>query len=237
MFAASSALGHVPLAAPSTIGPGDLLGSNTLFIAFAALVMVVIVWSGVRGRRQMRELREHIAARGWRPVVRDEPMPGPVASAARSRRSRLAVATQEPYPLWLVWHRWTESSGTGDNRTTSTHNLTRYFLLLGAGYQDMEVVKRTALGGLFMPVRGAGTGDADFDKRFLVRGLGEHQAVRLLTPELRAAMLAGEVPAWEVSAGVLISAYSVAPSVATFQPRADTLVALAGMLTGPTTAG
>ncbi|KAB2373212.1 hypothetical protein [Actinomadura montaniterrae] len=235
MFAADGALGHPSLTAPSAEGPG-LFGSTGLFVGLVVLAVVVIVWSAVRSHRQMRELREHIAACGWRPVERDEPMPRPVASAVRSRRTKLAVAAEEPYPLWLVWHRWTESQGTGDSRRTSTHDLTRYFLRPGGGFRDVEVVKRTAIGGFLMPVRGVGTGDAAFDKRFLIRGLGEQQAVRLLTPALRAAMLAGDVPPWEVAGGVLISAYTDAPSIGTFQPRADALVRLAGMLTDPTTA-
>ncbi|MWA01527.1 hypothetical protein F8568_014295 [Actinomadura sp. LD22] len=51
------------------------------------------------------------------------------------------------------------------------------------------------------------------------------------------AMLAGDAPAWEISAGVLICRYTDAPSIGTFQPRADAIVALAGMLNDPTTAG
>lgn len=237
MFAGSSAPHRLALAAPSSLGLHDLTHSNGLFIALATLTGVVIVGSAVRGRRRTKQFRAHAAACGWRPLTADQPVPGPVASAARSRRTKLAFAAEREYPLWLVWHHWIETSGTGDSRSTKTHDLTSYFLPLGPGFQDVEVVGRTALGGFFKPVRGAGTGDPAFDKRFLVRGLGEQQAVRLLTPELRAAMVAGEVPAWTVRARVLISSYSSPPSAETLEPRADALIAVARMLTAPTAGG
>ncbi|MGI5324787.1 hypothetical protein [Actinomadura nitritigenes] len=237
MFAGSSASHPLALAAPSSLGLHDLTHSHGLFIAFGILTGLVIVWSAVRDRRRTRKFRAHAAACGWWPLTPDHPVPGPVTSAARSRRTKLAFAAEREYPLWLVWHHWIETSGTGDSRSTKTHDLTRYFLPLGPGFQDVEVVARTALGGFFKPVRGAGTGDPAFDRRFLVRGLGEQQAVRLLTPELRAAMVAGDVPAWQVSARVLISSYSTPPSAETLQPRADALVTVARMLSAPTARG
>lgn len=237
MFAGSSPSGRGALAAPSTAGPDVFAAIPFLFFGLMALVVAGIVWGVLRNSRRIKALHAHAAQCGWWPITADQPMPGPVAHAARSRRTRLAVATTRGQPMWLIWHRWTESSGVGDDRTSSTHDLTRYFLLLGPGYEDVEVIKRTAIGGLFMPVRGVGTGDAEFDKRFLIRGPGEHQAVGLLTPPIRAAMLAGHAPAWAVSAGVLISAYSVPPSVETLEPRANALVVLSRMLTGPTAGG
>ncbi|HEU5026386.1 MAG TPA: hypothetical protein VFV01_15825 [Spirillospora sp.] len=231
MFAAPGPTGHLTLTAPSAAGPDVFAAFPFLFFGFIALVVAGIVWAGVQNGRRIKALYAHTAECGWWPITPEQPMPAPVAHAVRSRRTKLAVATVREHPMWLVWHRWTESSGTGDNRTTSTHDLTRYFLLLGPGYQDVEVVRRTAVGGFFMPVRGVGTGDAAFDKRFLIRGLGEHQAVRLLTPPIRAAMLSGHAPAWAVSAGVLISAYSVAPSVEALEQRAHALIVLARMLT------
>ncbi|QKG23543.1 hypothetical protein [Actinomadura verrucosospora] len=230
MFAAASPSGHLTLAAPSAAGPDVFAAFPFLVFGIVALAVVGIVWGVVQNGRRIKALHAHAAACGWWPITPDQPMPVPVAEAARSRRTKLAVATTREHPMWLVWHRWTESSGTGDNRTTSTRDLTRYFLFLGPGYEDVEVVKRTAIGGFFMPVRGVGTGDADFDKRFLIRGPGEHQAVRLLTPSIRAAMLSGHAPAWAVSAGVLISADSVAPSVESLEPRAQALIVLARML-------
>jgi hypothetical protein len=233
MFAGSSAPHRLALAAPSSLGLHDLTHSNGLYIAFAILTGTVIVGSAVRDRRRAKRFRAHAAACGWWPLTADQPLPGPVASAARSRRTKLAFAAEREYPVWLVWHHWIESTGTGDSRRTKAHDLTRYFLPLGPGFQDVEIVARTALGGLLKPVRGVGTGDPAFDKRFLVRGLGEQQAVRLLTPELRAAMLAGEVPTWTVRARVLISSYSSPPSAETLEPRADALIAVARMLTAP----
>ncbi|MFD0899044.1 hypothetical protein [Actinomadura sediminis] len=217
------------LASPAIWTEGLTLFNGSV-IGFTLLVGVGIAWQTVLQQRRRDRLREHAAEYGWRPAAVDESTPGPVAEAARSRVARLAITTEQPYALWLVWHRWSESSAGND--TSSVRDLTRYFLLLDPGFPDVDVVRRTRLGGAFMPVRGAGTGDAAFDKRFLVRGPGEREVSRLLTDELREAMLADRVPAWEISGDVLITTYADAPTTATLQPRADTITDLARTLAG-----
>ncbi|QKG27223.1 hypothetical protein [Actinomadura verrucosospora] len=211
----------------SALWPGDPAAYNALIIVIVALIVAGIVWTATYDHVRTKRLHAHAAAFGWSPVGAADPMPGPVAEAVRSRRSKLAFATEQPYPIWLVWQQPSTDS-TGQAR-----ELTRYFLLIGSEYPDVRVVRRTALGGLFKPVRGAGTGDPAFDRKFLIRGPGGHRAADLVTPQVRAAMLAGDAPAWEITAGVLVASHPDAPTRRTLQPRADALTDLARMLTAP----
>jgi hypothetical protein len=200
-------------------------------VAMLVLVVVGIVMAVKRQRRRLEQFHVHAAQCGWRPVASVAPLPGPVGEAARSRRTRLMLGAQQAFALWLVWHQWTESTGSGDSTTHTTRNLTQYFLWLGPSYPTVRLERRTSVGAFFKPVRGIGTEDAEFDKRFMIRGPGEHEALRLLTPAVRQAMVAGYLPAWAIAGGVLILAYGDAPTVQTLQPRADIITYLARMLT------
>jgi hypothetical protein len=211
-------------------GAGALIALVPLgfFGAFAAFVvgMVLLV---VRAARQERVRREELWAYalqyGWRPPPMGAPLPAPVEEAARSRRSRLVLATRfQGFDLWLVWHQWTESSSTGDTTTHTTRNLTRYFLWPGRAYPDVRLARRTKIGASLMPVRGAGTGDAEFDRRFLVRG------DFAVPPALRRAMLAEHLPTWEIVGGVLVTSYSDTPRIQNLQHRADAIVRIVHML-------
>lgn len=199
------------------------------FNVFVVLVVVLIIFTVRRERRRREQLQAYAAQTGWYPIT--SPAPEPVVDAMRSKRSKLAVGTQlGPFNTWLVWHQWTESTG-GETTTTSTRNLTRYFVWLGPSFPDVQVRRRTGIGGFLKPVRGIGTGDPAFDKAFLVRPSDDPAPLRLLTPAMRQALLSGQLPVWTISAGVLITGYDDIPRPDNMQPRADVIVYLAQMLT------
>jgi hypothetical protein len=200
------------------------------FFSIAIIVVIVIAVVVVRRERgRVAELHAYAARSGWLPIT--GPAPEPVVEDARSRRCKLALGAQRgPHHLWVVWHQWIESSGSGDSSSSRTRNRTRYFLWLGPGYPDVSLRRRTSLGAFFKPVRGVGTGDAAFDKAFVVRPGDSHEPLRLLTPPLRAAMLARRLPIWAINGGVLITAYDDVPRIDNLQPRADAICSVADAL-------
>ena len=206
--------------------PLFLSGFVSLFIV-ALIVLIVLAVKGYRRERRRRaELDLYATQLGWQPIA--GPVPEPVAKDVRSRRNKLALSTQRgPHPLWLVWHQWTESNG---ETSTTTRNLTRYYIWLGQGHPDIQLRRRSRIGAFFKPVRGVGTGDAAFDRAFLVRPSGTYEHQRLLTPQLRAAMVARQVPAWRITGGVLIIGYGDVPRIENLQPRADVICYLAQAL-------
>jgi hypothetical protein len=205
---------------------GPLLGGFGVLIAgFVALVIVAAVVGSRRERERLRQLEQAAFMAGWRPV--GGPVPPVVAEATRSRRNKMALAIElNGRPYWMVWHRWTESNGENSRRV----DLTRYFAWLGPSYPNLEIKRRTKLGGKLMPVRGLGTGDPAFDKAFLVRSPPDPQTARLLGPQLRQEMLAYRLPPWQIAGGVLIMAYNDAPDIKTLEPRTATIRHLANML-------
>lgn len=222
--------GRAPISAAGARADAFGLVMGIFFGVFALIIPLVIVLAvalWVRERRRQERLYGYALSLGWQPVHRSAPLPPVVAEAAGSRRTRLVLATRlHGRAMWLVWHQWTETVGD----TTSTRNLTRYFVWLGPSYPEVRLDRRTGLGGLLKPVRGVGTGDAEFDRRFLIRGPGEHAAGRLLSPAVREGMVAGRVPPWQISGGVLIMAHKDTPRVENLQPWADTAGYLAGLL-------
>ncbi len=210
------------------------LGFFVLFAAFVVGMVLLLVRVARRERVRREELWAYAVQYGWRPPPMGAPLPRPVEEAARSRRSELVLGTRsQGFDLWLVWHHWTETRRTGDSsgpggQTThhTTHNLTRYFLRPGWAYPDVDLSRRTKIGGALMPVRGVGTGDAEFDRKFLVRGAEG----LVLPPALREAMIAGHLPTWEISAGILITSYHDTPEIENLQYRADAIVRIVHML-------
>jgi hypothetical protein len=193
------------------------------------LVVVVVVVVGRRERNRVAALHAYAAQSGWQPIT--GPAPEPVARDARSRRCKLALgARRGPHHLWVVWHQWIESTGSGQTSSSRRRNRTRYYLWLGSDYPDVSLRRRTGIGAFFKPVRGVGTADAAFDKAFLVRPGDSYEPLRLLTPPLREAMLAGRLPIWAIDGGVLITAYDDVPRIENLQPRADAICYVADAL-------
>lgn len=216
---------------PATLVDPAFLLLGAVFAGLVALVLVAASKSAQQERRRHEELLAHAMGQGWFPVQVGAPLPGPVTEAATSRRSKLMLGTRlEGFELWLVWHRWTETTSSGETTTTSTRNLTRYFLYPGRPYPDLRLSRRTAVGGSLIPTRGVGTGDAAFDRRFLVRSDAGPLAQALLTPDLRQAMLTGDLPTWEIKSGVLVTAYNDRPQIENLQFRAGAAVHIARLL-------
>jgi hypothetical protein len=207
------------------------LGIFGIMVAgFVALFAVLATWAVRRHRGQKARLRAHAAQLGWHPIV--GPAPDLVAESAASGRTELALGTHHSgFDVWMVWHLWYESSSSPGNGTQSMRNLTRYFLWLGPAYPDVRLARRSGVGAFFDPVRGIGTGDAEFDKRFVIKPSDRPEVIPMVTPVIRQAMLAGHFLNWQISGGLLILAYADRPRIENFQPRADGIAHLAGLLT------
>lgn len=182
-------------------------------------------------KKWMAELIGQAAHLGWQKVDDPSRAPAAVIEAARSRRTVLLLHHPQRQ-VWLCWHRWTETSTSADGRQSSsrTHDLTTYFVAVPGSFPDMSVVRRTKLGGLLKPKRGVGTGDDDFDRRFVVKPSGSPQAARVVTPRMAEALRAGEVPEFSLSSNVLSTSHHTRPDWRELEPRAEQLGRLARLL-------
>ncbi len=210
------------------VGVGVVLLFFLGFIALFVVLAVVLTKAARReGNQRWERLWSAATAYGWRRPAAGERLPPAVLEAAGTSRTKLVLVTRyQGFDLWLVWHQWTESRSSGDSTTTTTENLTRYYLWPLSPHPDMKVTRRTRLGAALMPVRGPGTGDVEFDRQFMVHG-----PPRAFLPDrLRYAMLTGEVPAWEIAGGTLVLAYGTQPTPENLQPGADLTVRLAHLM-------
>ncbi|MGH3388638.1 MAG: hypothetical protein ACRDOO_07155 [Actinomadura sp.] len=199
-----------------------------VFAGILALVIILVVKAAARERERRARLHAYAAQLGWHPIA--GPVPDPVAEAIRSRRTKLALGTRySGHDTWVVWHQWTESSGS-DSSTSSTKNLTRYYVWLGPG-PDVRLVRRSSIGAFFKPVRGVGTGDEEFDRRFVIKPTDRPELTQVVTPAIRQAMLAGHFVDWQITRGTLILAFWDTPKIENLQPRADGIVHLTRLLT------
>jgi hypothetical protein len=222
-------------------GGGSPVGFFGVFGVLVGVVVLVSLYAAMKERTQGQELRAYATEQGWHEPGPTDALPAPVAAAKDSSRSRLLLTTRrDGENVWVSWHRWTERSDSRRyNATTqqwetdtssTTHDLTRYFVRAGGHPEPISFKKRTTLGGIFMPVRGEGTGDASFDRAFLVQPK-EGAPVHLLTQEVRDEMLAGLLPLWEIDAsGMLVTCYDDPPKIETLEQHADALLHLLDLL-------
>jgi hypothetical protein len=215
-----------------TATPSD----GALFFLLAALCVggfAVLAFVAIRSSKKwMAELLAQARRLGWQKIDSRAQAPAAVAESARSPRSVLLLYHQERQ-IWLSWHRWTESTTSSDNRSSSsrTHDLTTYFVALPGPFPDLSVVRRTKVGGFLKARRGLGTGDEDFDRSFAVKPPDSEQAVRAITPRLAHALKANEVPEFSVTSNVLSTVHHSPPDWRRLQPHAEQLGRLVHLLT------
>jgi hypothetical protein len=216
----------------------EAVGYAVLLITVLAVAFFMLVAHAAREERQIATFRVSAAKGGWQerakdngpvPALRPSPDTLPVSVRHGPRLMIMMEKRVGGQQVWMTWHRWKvriPSGGQGDM------NWTRYLLSLGTGrYPDMTVARRKALGGLFRPIPGRGTGDPVFDRAFRVHPVRDADARRLLTDPLRQAMLAGALPPWRIRDSTLIITYPDIPAESTHGPRADAICMIANLVT------
>lgn len=194
-------------------------------VGLAIAVVAGLIALSRAAHRQARELSEFAALSGW--TAPADPLPPTLAPVAASARSRMMLYShRNGCHVWLSWHRWTETSTGNPSRRASstTHDLTRYFVTLPRRRPNVAVQRRTGLAGLLKPVRGAGTGDPPFDRAFLVKPADEPVALALVTAPMRDALRRGLVPPWQIVDDLLVTGYSRPPTVENLNAHADAAV-------------
>lgn len=203
----------------ATSGGDPPVGIGVVIAAVLASIVVLAIVLSARERRKLSELLEYADSHGWHAVPDPIGLPPPVAEAALSKRSML-FRRYRTWPLWISWHRWTETSRSStfnsstqrwESRTTSiTHDLTRYFMVLPGNFPDMVVHRR--------------------DRQLVVKP-PEAMLPEAIPPELRQALLAGTVPPFGIAGNVLTTRYDDRPFPDDLQLRAEEVKRLALMLT------
>ena len=186
-----------------------------IILGVAAVIILFIILGVVSAkaeRRRINELLAHAATQGWERTNDVTRMPPAVAEAARSGRSRLFLRHRYS-PMWISWHRWTETSSSSSynsssgrwesSSSTTTHNLTRYFAALSGYFPDVSVERRTKIGAFLKHRRGVGTGWDVFDRMYVVKPTDDPAAVRVINPRLMQALTAGAAGPFKIAGSVV----------------------------------
>jgi hypothetical protein len=207
------------------------VGTGIVIAAVFAMIVTLALTVSVRERRRFTELLEYAEREDWHPVTDPAGQPHIVTEAMFSKRSKL-FRRFHTLPLWVSWHQWTEISRGGtyngstqkwESRTSSTtHDLTRYFVALPGTHPDMAVERRP---------RPDPTGAGPFERRFLVKPVDDPTAAGHVTQRLAQALLAQTVPPFAISDNVLIVRFDDRPTRANLSIRADGVRRLTLLLT------
>ena len=178
-------------------------------VAVSVLVGAIGAAAAAQTKRMWNDLLEHATSLGWRQVAREE-VPEEIASLVEWHRPiQILRGPAGGDPVWLVWHQWWVGNGKGRRKVSAT----RFIAARPVHWPDLTIVRRTALGAKLMPVNGAGTGDRDFDRAYLVRA---DEPVSL-TADVRAALVGGDIVPFEVSAHIPTILIRNAPDVDVFE--------------------
>lgn len=194
----------------------------------AIIVAAIAVKAKERDRR--RYLNSYLTAQGWHPL--GHTLPPIVSASVRSSRTQVAAAKSVGgLDVWVVWHEWVQNIHESDGDTRRrVREQTRYLLWLGPNHPDMEVKRRTSIGSTVMPARGIGTGDAEFDRAFVVHSLQGSYARQLMGPQVRRLALVSSAPPWRIEGGMLVIEIPQKMQVETLEPTVSWLVNLAAAL-------
>jgi hypothetical protein len=199
-------------------------------LAVVGLVGVIGALSAAATNARWTELRTHATDLGWTEVAPEE-VPPEIAHLVRWRRPRRILrGPAGGDPMWLVWHQWTRRRG----KSRSTHNAIRLLVAQPVDWPDLTVVRRSALGAKLMPVNGAGTGDAQFDRAYLIRTDDPAGAPVTLTADIRAALLRGDIVPFAVDATIATILERQTPDVELFDGQVAVMARVLALLNRPT---
>jgi hypothetical protein len=208
----------------------DSMGPALVGVGCVLLLVLAVIVLVRYGRRRQAELDERAAGYGWA-VIGKVGLPTPLTAVIRRGTvHRVWHRSTAAGPEWCIWHYWSTSSGFGKDSSTKRHNRTDFVAAVpGRALPNLKLTRRTSLGAAIRPVRGVGTGDPEFDRRFLIAPANGPGAT-VVGPRIRSMMLAGDLPAWHLAGNFVFFAVDSAPTGRMFEVWSGRAPALAAEL-------
>jgi hypothetical protein len=218
----------LPAVCTGSLSGGHDYGALVFILVVCGLVAVVGAVAAAQNNAMWTELRTRATDLGWTEVSPEE-APREIAQLVGWRRPRRVLrGPAGGDPMWLVWHQWTRRRG----KSRSTHNATRLLVARPVDWPDFTVVRRTVLGAKLMPVNGPGTGDRDFDREYFISIDEPTDTPVVLTPDIRAALLSGEIVPFAVRATIATILLRRVPDVELFDTQTPIMARVLALLTG-----
>ncbi len=195
----------------SLLGGGLVLVLALFFVAFVALATVLVV-VGIRKAKERREaLAAHATARGWAyresdPSLVDRFHGAPFGRGSSRRATNCLYGHHGERPMVAFDYRYTTSSGSGQDQTTTSHDYSVVALNLGVSVPALAVSPEGAVGRFFgrLTNRDIQLGSADFDRAFTVTSDDRRFAADVLHPQMMQMLLQWPGLGWRLEGDSIV---------------------------------
>ena len=168
-------------------GGGFLL----FFVCFFAFVVVLIVVGVIQNKRRQEGLAAFAAARGWVYKKSDPSLVtrfngNPFGTGDSRRATNCLYGAHAERQMVAFDYQYTTSSGSGDNRTTTTHRYSVVAMNLGVAVPPLAVSPEGAVGRFFgrLTNRDIELESEDFNRAFTVTAHDRRFASDVLHPQI-----------------------------------------------------
>jgi len=187
-------------------------------VALGAVALLALkIKDDLAKRRRTRGANDALAkageADGWSVVPAAEAAAelGPLVTWRAARR--VMVRHGDAGDFWFTWHFWISYHRHGRAIIPQHHHRSRFIAPLSNSPTDglIAIQRRSPLGRTLKRVWGMGTGDAEFDRRFVVKPADDPVAVAIATPAVREALMSGAIPPFSVFRNFVSLSYEYPP--------------------------
>ncbi|WP_193611498.1 DUF3137 domain-containing protein [Nocardioides lijunqiniae] len=183
------------------LGGGFLL----LFLAFLALIVVLVVVGYQQAKKRREGLAAFAAARGWVYRPADPSLVGrftgsPFGTGSSRSATNCLYGAHGERPMVAFDYSYTTSSGSGDNRTTTTHRYSVVAMNLGLVVPPLAVSPEGAVGRFFgrLTNRDIELESEDFNRAFTVTAHDRRFASDVLHPQMMQMLLQWPALGWRL---------------------------------------
>jgi hypothetical protein len=198
-----------------------------MFVGWLSLAVTTIMAANRRDVRRAQELQAQGEQSGW---ITIDPAQAPLVIAPHVHWRKPSLVMMHPGDtgeVWYVWHHWM----TGAGRSARRHDRSRFLTSVpwSSPLPDVTVKRRSAVSAWVLSVRHGASADA-FNRAFVIIPLYDRLASAVVHPVIRAALLSGTVPAFEVQNNLVWIDYKDHTRPDMLDYRAQTVAALAALL-------
>lgn len=188
----------------------------SVFPLFFLLVVVVAVVAGVIAYRAAKKRREamsaYAAARGWSWVDRDDNViglfDGSPFGVGHGRHARNVIrGSHDGRPMVAFDYEFTTSSGSGRNRSSTTHHYSVIAVSAGVDLPDLAVTPQNLLNGFFgrLSNRDIELESERFNEAFVVTAGDRKFASDVVHPRMMELLLTRPDLAWRFEGGSIVT--------------------------------
>lgn len=181
------------------------------FVAFVALAVVLVVLAYQAAQKRRAEFAAVAAARGWSYAAEDQRLVGrfqgsPFGTGDSRRATNVLYGTHAERPMVAFDYQYSTTSGTGEDRSTSTHTFSVVCLSMGVTMPTLSVSPEGVFGRFFGRLTGSDVqiGPEEFDHAFTVHAADRAFAADVLSPSMTTMLLQHPDLAWRMELDSLL---------------------------------